>query len=64
LTQQLLEILMLQRNSAKYLEGNRNYQAHEDASARKWAEINHVPQPLAEFMAALETMTADKGERE
>ena len=31
-------------------------------SARWWAEINHAPQPLAEFMAMLETMTADKRE--
>ena len=36
----------------------------KDKSARRWAEINHAPQPLAKFMATLETMTADKGERE
>jgi len=54
---------MLQRNSAKNLERKiETTKLTRDARARRWAEINHAPQPLAEFMATLETMTADKRE--
>ncbi len=39
-----------------------NVKLTKEESAQRWAQVNYVPEPLAQFMAMLETMTAEKRE--
>jgi hypothetical protein len=34
----------------------------KEESVQRWSQVNGAPEPLAQFMATLETMTADKRE--
>ncbi|KAN0095231.1 NAD(P)-binding protein [Hyaloscypha variabilis] len=39
-----------------------NVKLTKEESAQRWSEVNHAPEPLAQFMARLESLTADKRE--
>ena len=59
-------LLMLSQLAEKLSKGLgrkiENIKLTKEESAQRWSQVNYAPEPRAQFMATLESLTADKRE--